>query len=123
MKRESERAAFTGDFNFYERALGALRERALSRISTFESQFDGIVAYVEGSPPDDEHDPEGSTIAFERAQLQALLSQAKADLSEIDAALRRVADGSFGICERCSKPIAAQRLEVRPHARRCAACS
>jgi DnaK suppressor protein len=43
--------------------------------------------------------------------------------SEVQAALQRIADGSFGRCEKCSKPIAQGRLEAVPYARRCAACA
>jgi DnaK suppressor protein len=81
------------------------------------------VAASRDSNADDEHDPEGATIAFERAQLVAVLRQANADLEELDAALGRVEDGSYGVCERCGLPIASARLEARPWARRCLACA
>ena len=44
------------------------------------------------------------------------------DLRAIDAALLRVADGSYGVCEVCDKPIDTKRLEITPHARRCIDC-
>jgi RNA polymerase-binding transcription factor DksA len=72
---------------------------------------------------DDEHDPEGSTIAFERAQLTALLSQARQRLADIDKAVQRHDEGTYGICEVCGKPIAAERLAVRPSARTCVGCA
>ena len=75
------------------------------------------------SNADDEHDPEGATIAFERAQLVAVLKQATSDLTELDAALARVEGGTYGVCERCGLPIALARLEARPAARRCIACA
>lgn len=71
------------------------------------------------SNADDEHDPEGQTIAFERAQLAALTDRAREQLTEIDAALGRVADGSYGMCEVGGEPIPAARLEARPTARTC----
>ena len=71
------------------------------------------------SNADDEHDPEGQTIAFERAQLAALTDQAREQLTEIDAALARVADGTYGICEVGGEPIPPARLEARPTARTC----
>jgi DnaK suppressor protein len=43
-------------------------------------------------------------------------------LSEIDAALQRLVDGSYGICERCAEPIPCERLEVLPMTRLCTTC-
>ena len=82
-----------------------------------------MVAASRDSNADDEHDPEGATIAFERAQLAAILKQATGELAEVDAALERVADGTYGTCERCGQPIAPARLEARPTARYCIACA
>ena len=68
---------------------------------------------------DDEHDPEGATIAFERSLVDTLLRQATTAVAEIDAALARLDDGSYGLCERCGRPIAVVRLEARPYTRYC----
>ncbi|MCW2867051.1 MAG: TraR/DksA family transcriptional regulator, partial [Marmoricola sp.] len=70
---------------------------------------------------DDEHDPEGQTIAFERSQTGALVRQAERHLAEVDAAVDRVAAGTWGRCEVCGEPIAPARLEARPTARTCVA--
>lgn len=71
------------------------------------------------SNADDEHDPEGQTIAFERAQLAAVTDQVRRHLQEVDAALERIADHAYGRCEVCQRPIPPERLEVRPTARTC----
>ena len=47
---------------------------------------------------------------------------AESALAEIDAALRRLDDGSYGTCEHCTKPIPAERLEVLPMSRLCTRC-
>ena len=60
-----------------------------------------LVEASEGSNADDEHDPEGATIAFERSQVDALARQAREHLREIDAALARLDAGDYGTCERC----------------------
>ncbi|MFG2110821.1 TraR/DksA family transcriptional regulator [Micromonospora chersina] len=65
------------------------------------------------------HDPEGATIAFERAQVAVLLAGARRRLAELDAALERLDAGRYGRCERCGLPIPAERLAVRPSARTC----
>jgi DnaK suppressor protein len=44
------------------------------------------------------------------------------ELRAIDAALLRVADGSYGICEACDKPIDVRRLNLTPQALRCIDC-
>ena len=54
------------------------------------TEFDEIVAGSADSNADDEHDPEGSTLAFERAQVSALLLEARAYLSDLDRALARL---------------------------------
>ena len=99
------------------------RTELAARVQSLQRSFDDMVAASRDSNADDEHDPEGATIAFERAQLVAVLRHANADLVEIDAAIRRLEDGSYGFCERCELPIAPSRLEARPAARRCVTCA
>ena len=99
------------------------RRSTLDRLSTLQADFGGIVAASEGSNADDEHDPEGATIAFERSQVSTLVRQAQRHLGEIEAALQRVEDGSYGRCERCGEPIPEARLEARPVARTCVGCA
>src|SRR5215217_9324474 len=103
---------------------GLLDERrgVLERLSRLQADHAGIVAASDGSNADDEHDPEGSTIAFERQQVDALLRQAERRLAEVEAALARLADGSYGTCERCGRPIPPERLRARPSARTCVSC-
>ena len=72
---------------------------------------------------DDEHDPEGATIAFERAQLAGLLEAAQDHLGDLDEALGRLREGRYGTCENCGRPIGAGRLAARPAARTCIACA
>ncbi|KRE39171.1 DNA-binding protein [Janibacter sp. Soil728] len=99
------------------------RRGTLARLATLTGDFAAIVEASEGSNADDEHDPEGATIAFERSQLDALVQQARHHVSEIDAALERLDAGTYGICERCGRPIAPGRLEARPVARTCIGCA
>jgi RNA polymerase-binding transcription factor DksA len=87
------------------------------------ASYDGMVAASRDSNADDEHDPEGATIAFERAQLASVLRLATDDLAEVDAALGRVSAGRYGRCERCGRPIAPARLDARPTARLCITCA
>ena len=102
------------------RAERAATERQLAAL---DRTFDDVVESIEGVGNDDEHDPDGTTIAFERAQVIALRRQAEANLVEIDAALERVAAGTYGTCEGCDRPIPPERLEARPTTRTCVACA
>lgn len=91
----------------------------VDRLAELARDMDGLVAATHGSNVDDEHDPEGQTIAYERSQLAAVTGQAREHLLEVDAALRRVADGTYGVCEVCGRAVPAARLEARPTARTC----
>ena len=103
--------------------LTAERARTSERLGRLRHDFLGVVDASRDSNADDEHDPEGSTIAFERSQVDALLRQAEEHLAEVDAALQRLAHGGYGRCEVCGRTIAAERLEARPTARTCVGCA
>ena len=94
-----------------------------ARIEALELDFSRMVLSSEGSNADDEHDPEGPTIAFERQQLDAVLASALAARTDLQAALHQLDQGRYGRCERCGEPIGAARLEARPQARRCITCA
>ncbi len=96
-------------------------ERAALRARTahLDDDMAALIAASRDSNADDEHDPEGQTIAYERSQLSAVTSQTRDHLQEVEAALARVADGTYGVCEVCHRPIDPARLEVRPTARTC----
>ncbi|MGY1916609.1 TraR/DksA family transcriptional regulator [Blastococcus sp. SYSU DS0973] len=104
-------------------SLGAERAAALTQIEALTREFDAIVAASQASNADDEHDPEGATIAFERQQLAALLAQARRRLADVDAAVTAVEAGTYGRCESCGRPIAPERLAARPTARTCMTCA
>lgn len=72
---------------------------------------------------DDEHDPEGHTIAWERQQLSALLQAAHERLVDLDAALDRLDSGTYGICQTCGREIEPQRLAALPATRYCVLCA
>jgi DnaK suppressor protein len=102
-----------------------LDERAvvLRDIESLRREFDQVVEASASSNADDEHDPEGATIAFERQQTAALLEQARRRLADIDAALARRETGNYGVCEGCGRAIGAERLAARPAARTCIDCA
>lgn len=95
------------------------REQAASLAESFEA----IVEAAELVNTDDEHDPEGTTIAFERAQVSALHRQAEEDLAATDDALARLDDHDYGMCAGCTKPIGVERLVVLPASTLCVDCA
>ncbi|MGY1806807.1 TraR/DksA family transcriptional regulator [Blastococcus sp. SYSU D00669] len=104
-------------------ALAAERAAALAQIAALTREFDDVVAASASSNADDEHDPEGATIAFERQQVAALLESARRRLTDVEAALARRAAGGYGVCEVCGGAIAPERLAARPAARTCISCA
>lgn len=52
----------------------------------------------------------------------ALLAATRKNLEQITGALRRIAEGGYGRCEKCTTAIPVERLEVLPHARFCVPC-
>jgi len=78
---------------------------------------------AESSNSDDEHDPEGATIAFERQQVAALLHQARGTREDLERALAQLDAGTYGRCDQCGDAIAAERLAARPSARICISCA
>ncbi|MDR7300352.1 TraR/DksA family transcriptional regulator [Haloactinomyces albus] len=93
------------------------------RVAALTRQLESFIESSADTTHDDEHDPEGATIAFERAQLQGRLDQARDDLTELERAAERLRAGTYGICERCGTGITAQRLEALPAARTCIDCA
>ena len=72
---------------------------------------------------DDEHDPEGPTLSSEWSRIHGVHGELAAASEAVDAAIERIADGSYGVCTRCGQPIGFARLEARPEATLCIACA
>jgi RNA polymerase-binding transcription factor DksA len=60
---------------------------------------------------------------FEEEMTLNLLENEENLIEEVNAALERIQQGKFGVCERCRHAIAAERLEVVPYTRYCIACA
>lgn len=95
--------------------LGVVEDRIAAQVRAFET----IAESARDSNADDEHDPEGTTLAYERQQAAALAAEAVTERDRLLDALERVAAGTYGVCEVCGRQIPAGRLEVRPAATRC----
>lgn len=102
--------------------LAAERIAVVERLARLELELSGIIESGSAGA-DDEHDPEGATLAFERQHAAALLSQARQHLADIEVAMLRLAEGEYGSCAACGKPIGAARLAARPAATTCIRCA
>jgi DnaK suppressor protein len=105
--------------------LRAERDRATKLLSELSGDFESLVAAALDVATDDEHDPEGAGIAFERQQIDAVLEMVRARVQALDIAIARLeADDQVEItCEVCGQPIAAERLEAQPSTTKCVVCA
>lgn len=106
-----------------ERRLHERLSAALALERALLAQLDELTAAASSSNGDDEHDPEGSTLAFERQQVVALVEQARRTAVAVRRALDDVAAGTWGTCEGCGGSIGVERLAARPQARTCIGCA
>jgi RNA polymerase-binding transcription factor DksA len=103
--------------------LRAREASARARLAHLDAQLDGLRRDRAAESADDEHDPEGGTLSAEWSRLEGLRGGILAELADIDTALARVADGTYGVCAVCGTAIPAARLEARPTATRCVTCA
>src|ERR1700678_3536589 len=101
----------------------AEQSRTIDRIRVLERECADIAEAASADGTDDEHDPEGATLAFERQHTAALLDQARAQIAAIDAALARLGGGRYGGGGPGGQPIGADRLAARPAAVTCVRCA
>jgi RNA polymerase-binding transcription factor DksA len=103
--------------------LSRLRDETGAEVTTLEQDLQALFEASVSSNADDEHDPEGATIAFERAQLTAVLAAARRRFAELTDAIARLDTGRYGYCDSCGEPIPPARLAARPAARTCVSCA
>ena len=101
----------------------AEQERTARQIASLEAVVAAIVEGSELVSTDDEHDPEGPTIAYERAQATALLRQARADLDALAVRRRQLEEGRQIVCAACGRDITLERLAALPTTSRCIDCA
>jgi RNA polymerase-binding transcription factor DksA len=67
----------------------------------------------------DQHPADLGTEMFEREKDMSILDRIDSEIADVDRALKRVDEGTYGLCEACGRPISKARLEVKPEARFC----
>ncbi|MFN2503993.1 MAG: TraR/DksA family transcriptional regulator [Acidimicrobiales bacterium] len=103
--------------------LASERERVAATEAGLAAELEAVVEASAGANLDDEHDPEGATVGFERARLVSLLEHARRRLADLDDAAERLRAGTYGTCERCGQPISVERLAAHPTAVMCVSCA
>jgi len=99
------------------------RQVYAAQASDLKAEADALAQEREpGDVQFDEESGEGGTVTVDRERDLALSAQALVAVEEIDAALVKIADGTYGACERCGQPIPKPRLKALPYARLCVAC-
>lgn len=70
----------------------------------------------------DDHIAELGTDAFDRERDLASMDSVESVLEEVEIALRKIEEGTYGVCDACGQPISAARLEALPYASFCLDC-
>jgi RNA polymerase-binding transcription factor DksA len=111
MDANRARSLLTAERDRLDRALGGVRHGG--DVGRTEQEATGDLAAY------DQHPAEEATETQSAEVDGAIESHLREQLDEVEAALARVEDGSFGACEICGRPIGDERLEARPAARFC----
>ena len=123
MEEEPNLGHSTADGRAAAERVRLARAEAARLAESLTRQWEGVVEASALTANDDEHDPEGSTIAYEREQLQAMRGRVRLELDRLDKADRRLREGTYWECEQCGGPIVSARLIARPTARTCIGCA
>jgi DnaK suppressor protein len=118
-------ATSAGDRFLAEQRAELLAERAsyLEQAEELRLEAEALAEDMEpGDTQFDEESGEGDTLNVERERDLALSAQARAAVDEVDRALAKMDAGTYGVCERCGRPIPRARLKALPYASLCVAC-
>lgn len=107
----------------FEARLRAERADAEERLAEFGNAMTEVRTARSDASADDEHDPEGPTMTQEWSQRTAVIADVRSELADIDHALTRIANGTYGVCANCGKRITVARLDARPTAELCIDCA
>ncbi len=66
---------------------------------------------------------DSSQVTAERGEVEVLVGELRSALGEVERALRKLQDGTYGTCERCGEPINPARLEAMPAVKFCINCA
>jgi len=94
------------------------RERLKHEISFIEEhEISSGVFQEDEQDAVDQHPADDGSELFEREKNLTVRSTLELSLTDVEDALRRIEDGTYGVCENCGKPIDIRRLRAMPSAR------
>ena len=105
------------DIQYFKRMLEERKVQILKNISGSSQELDGLQNAAEVM---DEGD--FAAVSTDNMINEEILAAQQRELREIEEALTKIAQGTYGICEMCEEPIGAQRLKVKPFAKYCITC-
>jgi DnaK suppressor protein len=95
--------------------------------AALEEEREQLRAQLSEHVVDGEHDDnnfaDSGQVAAEQGENRALVGQLEETLTEVERALAKLDEGSYGACESCAKPIGEDRLEAMPATRYCIDCA
>jgi RNA polymerase-binding protein DksA len=109
----------------FKSALEEERERVVAAIENLQAGHPGTMEDETGeinSSGADNHLADAATVTYDRELDQGLEDSADVILTKIDAALKKIDEGTYGMCESCGQPIGEERLEAVPWATLCIDC-
>jgi RNA polymerase-binding protein DksA len=110
------------DTDRFREALLAERERVTKAIGYLHKENPGNIEDETGEVVgtlDSDNYGDTATVTYDRELDYSLEENSESVLREIDAALQRIEDGTYGVCEGCGKQIEEERLEAIPWTRLC----
>jgi RNA polymerase-binding protein DksA len=113
----------TIDTSRMKEALETERARVVAAIENLKNENPGTVEDETGDETYDQHPADVATAMHDRELDYGITENEQQLLEEIDAALQRIEEGTYGICTNCGKPIQPERLEALPWAQLCIDCA
>jgi len=111
------------DTNRFRAALVAERKRIVAALENLRNENPGSVEEETGEEASDQHLADTATAMHDRELDYGLTENEEELLTATDAALRRIEDGTYGICTNCGKPIGEERLQALPWTNLCIDCA
>ena len=101
----------------------SMKESLLKRAQQISKNIDDNIKEIDGlKVAEASDDADHATINVDTAIEEALNIKQQQELKEIEYALFKIENGSYGVCEMCEDPIGEARLAVKPQARYCIVC-
>lgn len=98
------------------------RSHVTDEIDQLDQQVRTFVDDAESSQGVDNHIGDEADNIFEKERLLTIRAELVERRTQIERALQKVDEGTYGICENCGRPIAPERLEALPFASLCISC-